>query len=42
MTSTLGDAGKKMDSIADAMKPTQPSKFVDTTHQEMLVGFHAQ
>jgi hypothetical protein len=34
--------GKTIADSAEIMKPTQPSKFVNTTHQEMFFGCHAQ
>jgi len=41
-TSKLGDRGRTKANTAKIMKPTQPSKLTNVTHQEMLAGFHAQ
>lgn len=40
--SVLEGSGKNTAKAAEIMKPTHPSKFVNTTHQERLEGFHAQ
>jgi hypothetical protein len=41
-SSKLDDGGRTKANAAEIMKPAQPSKLTNVTHQEMLAGFQTQ